>query len=111
MIDILANRTREARNECQDIRDIIEKEEIDCWERIDKQIRPIIVKEFRRVAAKYGLTGIRFGNGTCLIMSNKGDFLIDAFIQVNPKGLDRLRALCDCICFKYPTEDITLETI
>jgi hypothetical protein len=111
MRDILARRTKAARAECEEIRDIIEKEELACAERIEKQVRPILVKEFKRVAKRYALRGVRFGNGTCLIMSDEGVFLIDAWDNVLPKGLDKLQALCDAICSTYPTDDITTEDL
>ncbi len=68
MRKILERVTHKARAEVPDLEAIIEKEELACDERIEAQIRPILVKEFRRVAKRYKVEKVIFGNGTCLVV-------------------------------------------
>jgi hypothetical protein len=111
---ILERRTAESRMEVWDLAAIIEKEEQACAERIEAQIRPILVKEFRRVAKRYKVKEVIFGNGTCCVVWDKSRMLASKTSWRSddpygdfPKGLRRLAALCDSVASTYPTEDLT----
>jgi hypothetical protein len=107
MQDILARQTAHARaaKEAAQITAIIEEEESACAARIDARIRPILVKEFRRVAKRYGVKEVIFGNGTCLIVRVAATHLGSNSEEL-PKGLHRLAYLCDAVASSYPTEDL-----
>ena len=113
MRQILKDVTAAARAEVPDLEAIIEKEEQACAERIEAQIRPILVKEFRRVAKRYKVEKIIFGNGTCLVVWDEERALAENWHGLDrfPKGLRRLVSLCDSIASTYPTYDITAEDL
>jgi hypothetical protein len=112
MRKILERVTHEARAEVPDLEAIIEKEEQACAERIEAQIRPILVKEFRRVAKRYKVERVIFGNGTCLVVWDDKKWLAEYHPREEwPKGLRRLVALCESVASTYPTFDITHEDL
>lgn len=106
---ILERRTGQARCEVPDFAAIIEEEERLCAERIEAKIRPILVKEFRRVAKRYKVEKVIFGNGTCCIVWGNDRALAENWHGHDrfPKGLRRLVALCDSVASSYPTDDLT----
>lgn len=113
MRKILERVTHEARAEVPDLEAIIKKEEEACAERIEARIRPILVKEFRRVAKRYKVEKVLFGNGTCCLVWDKDSFVVSNWhgLERFPKGLRRLAALCDSVASTYPTEDLTSEDL
>lgn len=113
MRKILERVTHEARAEVPDLEAIIEKEELACAERIEAQIRPILVKEFRRVAKRYKVEKVIFGNGTCCVVWDEKRALADGWEGRGafPQGLHRLVALCDAVASTYPTYDLTVEDL
>jgi hypothetical protein len=112
MRKILEKTTASAREEVPDLQALIEKEELACAERIEAQIRPILVKEFRRVYKRYNVERVIFGNGTCLVVWDDKQWLGEAHLGEEwPKGLRRLVALCESVASTYPTDDITVEDL
>lgn len=90
-----------------DLAAIIEEEEKACAERIEARIRPLLVKEFRRVARRYGVKEVLFGNRTCLIVREHTRHLYGELNDTTPLGLRRLAAMCDAVTYSYPTSDLT----
>lgn len=112
MRKILEYVTFNARGHVPDLEAIIEREEIACAERIEAQIRPILVKEFRRVAKRYKVEKVIFGNGTCLVVWDDKKWVAEYHPGEEwPKGLRRLVALCESVASTYPTYDITAEDL
>lgn len=95
--------------EVEDLAVIIAAEEARCRTRINNHIRHILVKEFRRVAKKYQVRKVIFGNGTCLIQWRQFNSLTGPTLSgVDlPLGLQRLGKLCHYVADTYPPEDIT----
>jgi hypothetical protein len=113
MQDILGSHGVSAHDGLQELSDIICEEERLCAERIEARIRPILVKEFRRVAKRYRVEKIIFGNGTCAVVWDGDRALADNYDGVAqfPKGLRRLVSLCDAVASRYPVDDITKEDL
>jgi len=112
MRKILERVTYEARAEVPDLETIIEKEELACAERIEAQIRPLLVKEFRRVARRYKVEKVMFGNGTCCVVWDDKKWVAEYHPGEEwPKGLRRLVALCESVASTYPTYDLTVEDL
>jgi len=86
---------------------IIEEEERLCAARVESRIRPLLVKEFRRVARRYRVKEVLFGNGTCLIVRETEQHLPNELNDTLPLGLKRLAAMCDAVAYSYPTDDLT----
>lgn len=110
---IFADVTKGARSEVPDLTQIIEEEELRCRERVESRIRPILVKEFRRVVKRYKVEKVIFGNGTCLVVWDNDRASAENWDGLDrfPKGLRRLVALCDSVASTYPPEDLTKEDL
>ena len=91
-----------------DIRRIMGEEETACAERVATAVRPILVKEFRRVAKRYNVSRVLFGNGTCAITYNQKICLGSSVQDCDalPPGLHPLIALCDLVAGCYPVDDL-----
>jgi hypothetical protein len=109
---IMHRHATESLESVPDVAAIIEKEELACAERIEAQVRPILVKEFRRVAKRYKVEKVIFGNGTCLILWDDKKWLGESHVEGEwPPGLRRFVALCESVASTYPPSDITQEDL
>lgn len=109
---ILRSWSEVAQAEAPELQAIIEMEEAACRVRIYTRIRPLLLKEFKRVYRRYKVEKVLFGNGTCAIIFNKQSKLAEGNWEDKwPKGLRKLAAMCDSIASTYPSDDITSENV